>query len=131
LPRVAKAVSRQDGPYEYLAESIADWPDQVRLGRMLRGAGWDEVAYRNLSGGIVALHRGSRPEPSCRALRPWFEVRQVRLASPAKAWSRGKSDEVRCSTYPGRVFGVRSTVYDSADYIVVRYGPAVSATAYF
>ncbi|MDQ2625121.1 MAG: demethylmenaquinone methyltransferase [Actinomycetota bacterium] len=64
LPRVAKAVSRQDGPYEYLAESIADWPDQVRLGRMLRGAGWDEVAYRNLSGGIVALHRGSRPEPS-------------------------------------------------------------------
>lgn len=63
LPRVAKAVSRQEGPYEYLAESIADWPDQVELGRTLRRAGWDRVAFRNLSGGIVALHRGFRPEP--------------------------------------------------------------------
>ena len=61
LPRVAKAVSRTDGPYEYLAESIADWPDQVALGREMRAAGWDRVAYRNLSGGIVALHRGFRP----------------------------------------------------------------------
>lgn len=62
LPVVAKAVSRQDGPYEYLAESIADWPDQVELGRVMRRAGWTDVAYRNLSGGIVALHRGTRPE---------------------------------------------------------------------
>ena len=62
LPRVAKAVSRTDGPYEYLAESIADWPDQERLGRKLRSAGWVDVAYRNLSGGIVALHRGTRPK---------------------------------------------------------------------
>jgi len=62
LPRVAKAVSRQDGPYEYLAESITDWPDQVALGRTLRSVGWEKVAYRNLSGGIVALHRGTRPE---------------------------------------------------------------------
>ena len=62
LPRVAKAVSRQDAPYEYLAESIADWPDQVELGRTLRRVGWEQVAFRNLSGGIVALHRGFRPD---------------------------------------------------------------------
>jgi demethylmenaquinone methyltransferase/2-methoxy-6-polyprenyl-1,4-benzoquinol methylase len=62
LPKVAKAVSRQDGPYEYLAESIADWPDQVTLGRRLRAVGWEKVAFRNLTGGIVALHRGFRPE---------------------------------------------------------------------
>jgi ubiquinone/menaquinone biosynthesis methyltransferases len=62
LPKVARAVSRQEGPYEYLAESISAWPDQVALGRLMRAAGWEKVAYRNLTGGIVALHRGFRPE---------------------------------------------------------------------
>ncbi len=61
LPRVAGAVTRDDGSYHYLAESIRDWPDQRALGRLMLRAGWTEVAYRNLSGGIVALHRGRRP----------------------------------------------------------------------
>ncbi|WP_265520539.1 demethylmenaquinone methyltransferase [Oerskovia flava] len=61
LPRVAAAVTREGSSYEYLAESISAWPDQVRLGRLLVRAGWEQVAYRNLSGGIVALHRGTRP----------------------------------------------------------------------
>ena len=47
--------------YAYLAESIRDWPDQRELASVIRHAGWDEVAYRNLSGGIVALHRAIRP----------------------------------------------------------------------
>ena len=64
LPRVAAAVTREGGSYQYLAESIAAWPDQQGLGRLLRRAGWADVAYRNLSGGIVALHRGTRPEAS-------------------------------------------------------------------
>lgn len=61
LPVVAGAVTRDKGSYEYLAESIRSWPDQAGLGRLMRQAGWERVAYRNLSGGIVALHRGHRP----------------------------------------------------------------------
>ncbi len=61
LPPVARAVSRDPDAYVYLAESIAGWPDQVGLARLVAEAGWARVAYRNLSGGIVALHRGVRP----------------------------------------------------------------------
>ncbi len=61
LPPVARAVSKEPDAYVYLAESIRAWPDQHALGRMIRGAGWSQVAYRNLSGGIVALHRAVRP----------------------------------------------------------------------
>ncbi|MGV8966771.1 MAG: demethylmenaquinone methyltransferase [Cellulomonas sp.] len=61
LPAIARVVSKETDAYAYLAESIRSWPDQVALGSLLRGAGWREVAYRNLSGGIVALHRGTRP----------------------------------------------------------------------
>ncbi|WP_418277942.1 demethylmenaquinone methyltransferase [Isoptericola jiangsuensis] len=61
LPPVAAAVTRDKGSYEYLAESIRAWPDQDALGRLLLEAGWSRVGYRNLSGGIVALHRATRP----------------------------------------------------------------------
>ena len=64
LPQVARVVSRETDAYTYLAESIRAWPDQEALGRLLRSAGWREVGYRNLSGGIVALHRGTRPADS-------------------------------------------------------------------
>lgn len=62
LPPVARAVSTEPDAYVYLAESIRAWPDQAGLGRLVRAAGWSDVAYRNLSGGIVALHRATRPE---------------------------------------------------------------------
>ncbi|MEL7975422.1 demethylmenaquinone methyltransferase [Isoptericola sp. F-RaC21] len=61
LPVVAGAVTRDRGSYDYLAESIRSWPDQAALGRRLLAAGWDRVSYRNLTGGIVALHRAVRP----------------------------------------------------------------------
>ncbi|MDU0346800.1 demethylmenaquinone methyltransferase [Microbacterium sp. KSW2-29] len=61
LPLVAKAVSSNAEAYDYLNESIRDWPDQPTLARWMRDSGWDDVAYRNLSFGIVALHRGIRP----------------------------------------------------------------------
>ncbi|UNX54418.1 demethylmenaquinone methyltransferase [Georgenia sp. TF02-10] len=61
LPRVAALVSSNTDAYTYLAESIGTWPDQQRLAVVLQRAGWREVAYRNLSGGIVALHRAVRP----------------------------------------------------------------------
>lgn len=61
LPRVARLVSSNAEAYAYLAESIRDWPDQQALARVLQDAGWRGVAYRNLSGGVVALHRARRP----------------------------------------------------------------------
>jgi demethylmenaquinone methyltransferase/2-methoxy-6-polyprenyl-1,4-benzoquinol methylase len=61
LPTIARRVSSNPDAYVYLAESIRAWPDQPGLARVLQGAGWRDVAWRNLSGGIVALHRGRRP----------------------------------------------------------------------
>ncbi|MFF2191980.1 demethylmenaquinone methyltransferase [Streptomyces sp. NPDC058157] len=58
LPPVARAVSSNPDAYVYLAESIREWPDQPALAELLQKAGWGKVAWRNLSGGIVALHRG-------------------------------------------------------------------------
>ncbi|MFE9635125.1 demethylmenaquinone methyltransferase [Streptomyces sp. NPDC006463] len=58
LPPVARAVSSNPDAYVYLAESIREWPDQPGLAGVLQKAGWSKVAWRNLSGGIVALHRG-------------------------------------------------------------------------
>jgi demethylmenaquinone methyltransferase/2-methoxy-6-polyprenyl-1,4-benzoquinol methylase len=61
LPPVARAVSSNPDAYVYLAESIRAWPDQRALSALLARAGWTSVAWRDLSGGIVALHRGRRP----------------------------------------------------------------------
>ncbi|HET9381720.1 MAG TPA: demethylmenaquinone methyltransferase [Streptomyces sp.] len=58
LPPVARAVSSSPDAYVYLAESIRAWPGQAALAAQLGDAGWSNVAWRNLSGGIVALHRG-------------------------------------------------------------------------
>ncbi|MCX5585160.1 demethylmenaquinone methyltransferase [Streptomyces erythrochromogenes] len=60
LPPVARAVSSNPDAYVYLAESIREWPDQPGLAGLLQKAGWSKVAWRNLSGGIVALHRGTK-----------------------------------------------------------------------
>lgn len=61
LPPVARAVSSNPDAYVYLAESIQSWPGQPELAALLQRAGWTKVAWRNLTGGIVALHRGTKP----------------------------------------------------------------------
>ncbi len=61
LPPVATAVSSNPDAYVYLADSIRAWPDQPALAARLQRAGWQQVAWRNLTGGIVALHRGTKP----------------------------------------------------------------------
>jgi len=60
LPAVATRVSSDPAAYVYLAESIRAWPDQAGLGWLVEQAGWADVAWRDLSGGIVALHRATR-----------------------------------------------------------------------
>ncbi|MEO6941587.1 MAG: bifunctional demethylmenaquinone methyltransferase/2-methoxy-6-polyprenyl-1,4-benzoquinol methylase UbiE [Terrimesophilobacter sp.] len=62
MPRVVDVASSNPGAYSYLADSINDWPDQATLSQWLRGAGFTRVAYRNLTSGVVALHRGRKPE---------------------------------------------------------------------
>lgn len=59
LPEIAKAVSSSPDAYVYLAESIRAWPDQKGLGRLMEQAGWQRPQFRNLTGGIVALHRAT------------------------------------------------------------------------
>jgi demethylmenaquinone methyltransferase/2-methoxy-6-polyprenyl-1,4-benzoquinol methylase len=60
LPAVARAVSSSPDAYVYLAESIRAWPDQAGLAERLQDAGWNSVKWRNLSGGIVALHHATK-----------------------------------------------------------------------
>ncbi len=57
LPTVATKVSSDPAAYVYLAESIRAWPDQAGLAAVLQQAGWSSVGWRDLTGGIVALHR--------------------------------------------------------------------------
>ena len=61
LPPVARRVSSDPSAYVYLAESIRAWPVQSELAGDLAVAGWEQVQWRDLTGGIVALHRGVRP----------------------------------------------------------------------
>jgi len=60
LPTVARKASSNPDAYEYLAESIRAWPDQADLAGDLLAAGWRHVAWRNLNGGVVAVHRAVR-----------------------------------------------------------------------
>jgi demethylmenaquinone methyltransferase/2-methoxy-6-polyprenyl-1,4-benzoquinol methylase len=61
LPRIGGIISGSSGAYEYLPASVSRFPDQKRLAEMMREAGFFEVEYENLTGGIAALHVGTRP----------------------------------------------------------------------
>jgi demethylmenaquinone methyltransferase/2-methoxy-6-polyprenyl-1,4-benzoquinol methylase len=60
LPRIGKLIAGDDASYRYLAESIRKHPDQATLKTMMETAGLARVDVRNLSAGIVAIHRGYR-----------------------------------------------------------------------
>ena len=57
LPLIARLSASNPIAYEYLAESILAWPAQRRLAELMTAAGWADVQWKNLTGGIVALHR--------------------------------------------------------------------------
>lgn len=68
-PTVARLASPAGAAYDYLSESILEWHDQDTLGKMMLDAGWEDVSYRNLTYGAVAVHRGfkgegARPAPT-------------------------------------------------------------------
>ncbi len=58
IPKVGKLVAKDEDSYQYLVESIRMHPDQEKLKSMMESAGFEKVSYLNLSGGIVAIHRG-------------------------------------------------------------------------
>jgi demethylmenaquinone methyltransferase/2-methoxy-6-polyprenyl-1,4-benzoquinol methylase len=60
LPWLGRRVAGDSDSYQYLAESIRRFPDQETLKAMMEGAGLEDCRYHNLSGGIVALHKGFR-----------------------------------------------------------------------
>lgn len=60
LPLMGKFIAKDEASYRYLAESIRKHPDQATLQSMMENAGFSRVSYYNLTGGIVALHRGFR-----------------------------------------------------------------------
>jgi demethylmenaquinone methyltransferase/2-methoxy-6-polyprenyl-1,4-benzoquinol methylase len=61
LPLIAGRLSGNAEAYDYLSESIRDWPGQAELGRQIGAAGWSGVRWRNLTFGVVALHLARRP----------------------------------------------------------------------
>ena len=61
LPAIAGRVASNPDAYVYLAESIRAWPDQRGLATLIGACGWSRVAWRDLTGGIVALHRAYAP----------------------------------------------------------------------
>lgn len=60
IPRLGALAAGDSGPYRYLVESIRRFPSQDRFATMIRAAGFGRVSYRNLTGGIAAIHSGWR-----------------------------------------------------------------------
>lgn len=60
LPAVARRVASNPDAYVYLAESIRSWPNQAQFAAIIGENSWAKVGWRNLSGGIVALHRATK-----------------------------------------------------------------------
>lgn len=61
VPAAARVLTSDPAAYRYLAQSIRAWPDQEGLARTIAAAGWERVRWKNLTGGIVAIHRARRP----------------------------------------------------------------------
>lgn len=60
IPALGRLVTGDGEPYRYLVESIARFPNQARFAAMIESGGFGKVEYRNLSGGIAAIHSGWR-----------------------------------------------------------------------
>jgi demethylmenaquinone methyltransferase/2-methoxy-6-polyprenyl-1,4-benzoquinol methylase len=64
LPAITRRSATNPDAYIYLAESIQAWPDQEGLADAMRAAGWSAITWKNLSGGVVAVHSGIRAQRS-------------------------------------------------------------------
>ena len=69
LPVIARKSSSNPDAYIYLAESIRAWPDQGALAKSMEKAGWSQITWKNLTGGVVAVHSGIKGQRSLARLR--------------------------------------------------------------
>ena len=60
IPQLGKLAAGAAEPYQYLVESIRQFPSQEAFARLIRSAGFERVSYRNLTGGVAAIHSGWR-----------------------------------------------------------------------
>ena len=58
LPKIGGALSGSRGAYEYLSESVSRFPDQKNLAKLMSRVGFSFVEYKNLTGGVAAIHSG-------------------------------------------------------------------------
>jgi demethylmenaquinone methyltransferase / 2-methoxy-6-polyprenyl-1,4-benzoquinol methylase len=65
IPRLGAWIARDRDAYQYLVESIAQFPDQAQLEKEVRAAGFDNVKFHNLSAGIAAIHQGIKRAGAC------------------------------------------------------------------
>jgi demethylmenaquinone methyltransferase/2-methoxy-6-polyprenyl-1,4-benzoquinol methylase len=70
LPAIARRAAASPEAYEYLADSITDWPAQRELAGLIEAAGWSAVRWRDLSLGVVAVHVGRRPREGSEGSSP-------------------------------------------------------------
>ena len=61
LPKLGSLISGVRGPYQYLPASVSRFPERESLSQTMRECGFESVAHRDLTGGVVTLHRGTRP----------------------------------------------------------------------
>ena len=61
LPAIATKTASNPDAYIYLAESIRAWPDQEALAAKIKAAGWTDITWTNLTGGVVAVHKARKP----------------------------------------------------------------------
>ncbi len=94
MPKVVRLASSNAVAYDYLNESIEAWPDQETVSKWLRGAGFSRVAYRNLTVGVVALHRGRKPSSrrSRRVSRSTTSTTTPATVEPAASDTAGSTE---------------------------------------
>jgi len=61
LPLFGGLISGSKSAYQYLPDSVLRFPDQIELSKLITQVGFEDVTFRNLTGGIAALHVGTRP----------------------------------------------------------------------
>ena len=91
LPRLARRVSSNPDAYTYLQETIDAWPDQPSLARIIARSGWTDVAWRNMTFGVVALHHADPPR---------------RLTAAPRAGRKGSASDRRVGAAPGGSSGL-------------------------
>jgi demethylmenaquinone methyltransferase/2-methoxy-6-polyprenyl-1,4-benzoquinol methylase len=96
MPKIAGLVNGASDAYDYLNDSIVDWPEQATLAEWMREAGFEQVAYRNLTAGIVALHRGTVPAAKPAQKKPATKPAQKKPATkPAAKTTPAKKTAVK------------------------------------